>query len=1190
MSARQVNAQEAIVSITGKMEAMLQQVQQQYDQSVNLLTTLNNTMTVDVGQELKKQTSILMAIEAKLGSQGGDSGEDKMLGKNLEILSKGLNKLISAVAKIKPDAGKTVKKFLGDVSEGLKSITEEIDEQKAESIANLISQLGKGVLLFGLAMSLFTILAPTAMLGATLFGFTIRLLMKSAGMVDEGSIKGMAAVSALGLGVIYFGLAMTFYTILAIPAMIGATLFGLTIRLLMKTSGAVDDKTAKGMQAILGLGRSIAIFALVMLAVTIVMPIVLIGALLLSLTLKLLSWGIGEMGEKKVSRGILNIALGSLAIILLGLTIIVFAKEVPVLSSLYVILTVGAFALAFYIMGKYFDDILKGALAVAAIGLGISFLALGLYFYKSVGMTWESTAMLGATIVGLGVAMWGFGKFATEISKGAIALAEVAIAFIIFGVGLTIMGAAIKKITWENLAMIGATIVGMGLIATVLGIGPIPGFAMAGAAVLVVLGAALAIFSVGFLIIATAMQLLDEKSITNMGNAITTIGMSMVPIGLMSPLVILGSAAMVVAGAALIPLTIGLGIFRAIGWKPSDGVALENAMGAVINGFLGGPMPGGILASIKFAAQAAARAALLFVTVPPMILAGVALMSISLGLMAFKKAGFTAADSANMETAIGGIVGAFSLVTDKERQKKMGINVNWQDLMLGIMALSQAGNTLSSLAKGIQAFANLSVMEYEVVGAGTKDAKLVPKKVTKLSKSDFELAAYGMAQVISAIAAPFALVGKLEKGQPSGNPFYDAIFGGGFVSAGISALARSGETISSLAQGVKAFANLNITEYEVINAGTKDAKLVPKKITKMTKTDFEAAAGNIAKVITVVAEAFSKVGRDEANSEGIFSGGFLSKGVEALGNIGENLKGIVESVIKVATGTFTPMTAVDDGKGGKKLVPGTPIKISDAMLNGAAETINKIVMSLGGGMARFGTFVEEHEDAIESAVDYIPSMTDALNKMVEANEKWSKITDAEKGLQSFTNFNQAVMDAYDPSKQKNLPQTAGYMLLFVKGLERLAAPAEQLGKVASNVERIEKAMKNIKTHVNGFDMERLTKTDSMFKSMAILSKNPEQMAAKINETLKTAFDEFGKALTKAIQEANPSAPPTVPGVPNPAGTPNPPTSNPKGTGNPKGNTTPQQTITPDMIKQAMAQALGSATITVKPAYGTSWPQ
>jgi len=1220
------------------MEAMLQQVQTQYDQSINLLTSLNTTMTVDVGQELKKQTSLLMSIEAKIGTNGGSAGEDKMLGKNLEILSKGLSKLVKAAEKIKPKTGEQVKEFLGNIADGLASLTDKIDEKKAEIIANTVITLAKGVLLFGLAMTLYVILGPTAMLGSMLFGLTIRLLLKSAGEVDENSLKGIVAVAALGLGVIYFGLAMALYAvigipamlgavlfgltvrllaktaglndpkvaagivgiaalglgaiyfglamlgyaIIGIPAMLGAVLFGLTVRLLVKTAGLNDPKVAAGMQALIGLGKAILIFGLVMLAYAIIGIPGLIGALVLALTLKLLSKSIKSMGSNMVRKGIINMALGAIAIILLGLTIILFAKEVPIMSSLYVILTIGAFALAFYIVGKFFNDILKGALAVAAIGLGISFLALGLFFYKSVGMTWEETAMLGVTIAGLGLVMGGAGEFFMEIIKGSAAMIVAGIALIVISAGLLVF--AQTKLTFQDAAILGATILGLGVVMGIAGAGPVPLFIALGSAAMIVAGLSLVVLSLGL----GAFKLTGFKveDALSLGAAIGAVGVTMGIAGLASPFIILGSAAMAIAGVALMPLALGLAVFKAIGWKKgTDDESLKSALGSVISGFLGGDMPGGILASIKFAAQAAARSVLLFIAIPPLILAGVALLSISLGLAAFKKAGFTSSDSANMEAAIGGIVGAFSLVTDKERQKKMGINVDWMDLMIGIMALSQAGNTLSSLAKGIQAFANLSVIEYEVVGAGTKNAKIVPKGITKLSKSDFESAAYGMAQVIGAIAEPFALVGKLEKGTPSGNPFYDAIFGGGFVSAGIDALSRSGDTLVNLAKGVQAFANLEITEYEVIGAGTKNAKIIPKSITKMSPTDFAAAGANIAKIIAVVAEAFAKVGKDEAASEGVFSGGFLSKGVEALANIGENLQGITESVIKVATGTFTPMTAVQDGKG-TKLVPGTPIKISKAMLEEAARTINSVIMVLGQGMMDFGTFVDENEDSIDEAIEYIPTMSEALMKMVEVNEKFSKITDADKGVKSFTSFNQAVMDAYDPAKQKNLPQTAGYMMLFVKGIERLAAPADQLGKVASNVERIEAAMKNIKTHVNGFDMERLTKTDSLFKSMAILSKNPEAMAAKINDTLKVAFEEFGKALTEAIKESGGGGGGGGGGIlegvkdiltPGPAG------AAPKAT-DPKGKAAPGPApLTAEAIGAAMSKALNAASITIKPA-------
>jgi hypothetical protein len=125
-------------------------------------------------------------------------------------------------------------------------------------------------------------------------------------------------------------------------------------------------------------------------------------------------------------------------------------------------------------------------------------------------------------------------------------------------------------------------------------------------------------------------------------------------------------------------------------------------------------------------------------------------------------------------------------------------------------------------------------------------------------------------------------------------------------------------------------------------------------------------------------------------------------------------------------------------------------------------------------------------------------------------------------------------------------------------------------------------MKNIKTHVNGFDMEKLTKTDSLFKSMAMLSKNPEAMAAKINETLKVAFEEFGKALTEAIKESGGSGGGgTSPEVTAPTGTApagaDPKAADPKA----KGATPPP--ITADMIGAAMTKALSAASITIKPA-------
>jgi hypothetical protein len=129
----------------------------------------------------------------------------------------------------------------------------------------------------------------------------------------------------------------------------------------------------------------------------------------------------------------------------------------------------------------------------------------------------------------------------------------------------------------------------------------------------------------------------------------------------------------------------------------------------------------------------------------------------------------------------------------------------------------------------------------------------------------------------------------------------------------------------------------------------------------------------------------------------------------------------------------------------------------------------------------------------------------------------------------------------------------------------------------------------MKDHINTLDLKKLTTTDSLFKSLAILSKNPEAMADKIGDTLKLAFEEFGKALTEAIKEAggagggagNTTGGGIVEGVKNIL-TPDPKTDNKP--------PQPIPMITPEMIQRAMTAALGSVAITVKPAYGTSWPE
>jgi hypothetical protein len=172
---------------------------------------------------------------------------------------------------------------------------------------------------------------------------------------------------------------------------------------------------------------------------------------------------------------------------------------------------------------------------------------------------------------------------------------------------------------------------------------------------------------------------------------------------------------------------------------------------------------------------------------------------------------------------------------------------------------------------------------------------------------------------------------------------------------------------------------------------------------------------------------------------------------------------------------------------------------------------------------------------------------------------------------------------WDNTQTDNLTNALNKILISFK----LTKNDDGLVKTAQNFDKIQNSLKLMKDHINSLDLEKLTTTDSLFKSLAILSKNPEAMADKIGDTLKLAFEEFGKALTQAIKEAGGGGSvPVDEGAPRnqiAALTANPATNKPE-----KVQPQPIPMITPEMIKQAMQTALNSATLTVKPAPNTSW--
>jgi hypothetical protein len=988
MSARQQAQGEALLSIAKKMEAMVEASAVAYEESLVLLGGIQQTMQQTVVGELQTQTKILTQIAASLakGAASGGAAGDNFDEDTLNAMGKSLSALSKAANRVNAKAGDIVYKFLIKISDGFAALNEKFDEKKAEALTNVMRSLGWSVIIFAAAMFLATPLLIVALPGVMLFGLTIRLLMFAAGTAsDPNTAKAMEAVSNLGAGPLWFALAMVAYMVLSPVAIIGAMMFGFTIRVLLWAAGTASSKEAgKGLEGINKLWKGVLFFGLAMAAYIIIGIPAMIGALFFLGTVFLTTLGLKMLGSKKVRQGQRGLLIAVAGIILLGLTMYLFHKEI---SFEMVLFTLGSLALTgilFLLLGTQFKKILKGAFAVAAMSLATVIFALGMYAFKQANMGWEDVGILAATIAILGIEIYIAGLVFTEIVKGSIAMAAVGISIIPLAIGMAIWAAS--DVTWKDVATLGVTLLMLGVEGALFGLAA--PFVLAGVLPMAAVGASIIPLAIGMMLWTAAG--VTFESVGTLGATILMLGIEFALFGLAAPFVLAGAAAMGLASLALLPLTASLAIFKPLNWKDKDGDSLQNALGSIVSGFLGGEMPGGILAAIKFAAAAAARAALLFITVPPMILAGIALIPITKSLKTFKETKFTKGDADNLEYMIGAVIKAFSLPGDTERKKKMGIHVSMWDLWMGISVLSNAGDTLASLAKGVQEWANLTVTEWEVVNPGTADAKLVPSAKRQLKKSDFELAAHGMATVISAIAKPFAEVGRLNRGESSGNPILDAIFGGGLVEEGVEALKKSGDTIVNLAAGVQAFANLTITEYEVVNAGTKDAILVPKSQRQMTEADIEMAGNNIATILSILAKELAKIGKMEKDSSGWFSGGYVTKGAEALAGVGDNIKAIADTVLNYANLTVNTFELVGKGTKDAKLVPGEPIKLTEGDLINSAKMVSKVLGVIVKAVAKVGKmednssgwfsdgYVQKGRDALAGIGENIKNIADAV--------------------------------------------------------------------------------------------------------------------------------------------------------------------------------------------------------------------
>lgn len=266
----------------------------------------------------------------------------------------------------------------------------------------------------------------------------------------------------------------------------------------------------------------------------------------------------------------------------LGLGLGVFYKMTKGIELEDVAVVAGAtlgLGLVSVIMGHFKSDIKDGAVAMAEMGLGLIVLGIGLnlMFKLTKNIDLEQLMMVGVATLGLGVVTVLLGHFKSEIQDGAIAMAEMSLGIIVLGIGLGVLFALTKDVTWEQMAMVGVSIVFLGGVTVALGALNKSGLVLEGAIAMGIMGAALIPFGIAMKLIMGSVKGLKWGEFAMFAATLGVLGGAVIGLGALmctgfgAVAWLAGIGAITTLGAALIPFGIGLNLIK----KVAQGIDLK---------------------------------------------------------------------------------------------------------------------------------------------------------------------------------------------------------------------------------------------------------------------------------------------------------------------------------------------------------------------------------------------------------------------------------------------------------------------------------------------------------------------------------------------------------------------------------------------------------------------------------------
>lgn len=882
---------------------------------------------------------------------GKDEKAQKNFNNNIDILNKFIDNVDSKQDSIK------------NLFDGLTKFKEDYNFSEFGNAGKSMMLIAGGITTIGL--SLFTLnytITPKGLLSAMAILGGVYMFAKGMSEFNENklqmtslNITRLAAsitLTALSIGLLSLLPGESIVRTASIFVVLTGAIAASTFILDKFETKKVGENTVSWAPAIIAgslglLAVSIAAFnALVRSPAQLIMPVGTLIALTLAFTaINLIPNGAKaskEGGVETASKGLLY-ASASIAVLALSILVWDTIKPENVWTPVFAITTlaIGLGAMAW--LDKS-GGILDGAKGILIASASIAVLAVSIKLWDYLGIDGEMLALPGLAITAVGLGLFGLAKIgAVDVIKsaGALLIASVAVGALAFAIK------AYNGITIDTVGIAG--LAAGGLAAILAGLSAVGPNALMGAGALLAGGAALWLVSKGV----KEMSSVSGQQLLEQGLFLTGFGSILALLGL-APWSLIGAAAIGAGGLAL--YSVGKGLQQ---WKDVDVKilpAVNDSLNALAKTFydIGGPVD-----SLMIGSGAAV-----------MIGVGAATYMFTKSLANIKQYKITESDVTKASSTVSLFITSMVDTIDNN-------DANFLRVGFGIKMLTGLGNMLANLAGGLVKMGALTFIEY-----GIKDNKIVPVSTRKFTKADFDNVGNGISAIITALTGPLANVGKNA-----------SFLFGGDVGNGIKQIKDLGNLIKGLADGVTGIANLQFTDYDVVNG-----RLVPVSTRRFNSADFKNAGNNITALIDALVGPLAKIGKGSS----WLKDSDVKNGIDSLEDMSKNVFKPISEIVKFMQDNKIDARFNQQFKSNLSgLIGGVAFAISS--LNGldAADTSN-LLRNIDTNLE---SIVSRNDDYAKTATSFRRTAASliTINKELSA-DKLSKIIEVKEAIRELSSY------------------------------------------------------------------------------------------------------------------------------------------------------------------------------------------